>query len=202
MKVVVIGSGIVGLATAYRLAARGAEVTIVANRAPGAGASSNNAGWVVPSLAGPVPAPGAILQTLRWMAKADSPVYVRPEASPSFVRFMVGMLRACNASAYAASFDATARLARGTMDALDAWAADGLTWESHAEGELAAYVDPVELGHAVDDLPRSERAGFRAQVLTGDEARGAGAGISRTQWSARSASRTSATSGRRASSTR
>jgi D-amino-acid dehydrogenase len=173
MHVAVIGSGIIGLASAYRLAARGAAVTVVANRPAGAGASSNNAGWVVPSLAGPVPAPGVVLQTLRWMARSDSPVYVRPTASPSFLRFMLGMLRACNASAYAAAFEATARLGRGTMDALDAWAADGLVWEAHAEGEVAAYLDPAELRHAVEGLARSEQAGFRAQVLSGDEARAA-----------------------------
>jgi D-amino-acid dehydrogenase len=171
MRTVVVGAGIVGLATAYRLAARGAEVTIVADRPAGAGASTNNAGWIVPSLAGPVPAPGVVLQTLRWMARPDSPVYVRPAASPSFVRFMAGMLRACNAAAYAASYDATVRLGRGTMEALDAWAADGLRWEGHAEGELAAYVEPRELAHAIRDLPRAERAGFRPQVLSGDEAR-------------------------------
>jgi D-amino-acid dehydrogenase len=171
MRIVVVGSGIVGLAAAYRLASRGAEVVIVADRAPGSGASSNNAGWVVPSLAGPVPAPGVVLQTLRWMAKADSPVYVRPAASPSFVRFMVGMLRACNASAYAAAFEATARLGRGTMEMLDAWAADGLSFESHAEGELQAFIDEAAYRAAVDDLPRYERAGFRGHAVTGDEAR-------------------------------
>ncbi len=171
MKTVVVGSGIVGLAAAYRLASRGAEVVIVANRVPGAGASSNNAGWVVPSLAGPVPGPGVILQTLRWMAKPDSPVYVRPSLSPYFGRFMIGMLRACNASSYAAAFDATARLGQGTMEALDAWAGDGLVFESHAEGELQAFIDAAELLHATADLPRYERAGFEAQVLTGDEAR-------------------------------
>ena len=171
VKIVIVGSGIVGLATAYRLASRGAEVVIVADRPPGAGASSNNAGWVVPSLAGPVPAPGVILQTLRWMARPDSPVYVRPAASPSFLRFMVGMLRACNAAAYDAAFDATARLGRGTMEALDAWSADGLAWEAHAEGEVQAFIDPAALSHATADLPRYERAGFRPQVMTGDEAR-------------------------------
>lgn len=166
-----VGSGIIGLATAYRLASRGAEVVIVADRPPGAGASSNNAGWVVPSLAGPVPAPGVVLQTLRWMAKPDSPVYVRPAVSPSFVRFMLGMLRACNAAAYDAAFDATARLGRGTMEALDAWAADGLAWEAHAEGEVQAFIERPAFRAAVDDLPRYERAGFRAEVLDGDAAR-------------------------------
>ena len=51
MRVGVIGSGVIGLSAAYNLAARGCEVVVIGNRAPGAGASSNNAGWVVPSSA-------------------------------------------------------------------------------------------------------------------------------------------------------
>ena len=65
MRVAVVGSGLVGLATAYELARRGAGVVVVGDRDPGAGASSNNAGWVVPAESGPVPAPGMVLQTLR-----------------------------------------------------------------------------------------------------------------------------------------
>lgn len=171
MKVVIVGSGIIGLATAYSLAKRGCEVVIVGDRAPGSGASSNNAGWVVPAESGPVPAPGVILETMRSMLRPDSPVYVRPSASPSFVAFMARMLRACNATAYSNAFEATARLARGTMDELDAWAADGMAFEMHADGEVRAYIDPVEHGKAAADLPRYERAGVEPASLTGDEAR-------------------------------
>lgn len=171
MRVVVIGAGVIGLSTGYELARRGAEVTIVTDRDPGAGASSNNAGWVVPAESGPVPAPGVILQTLRWMLRPDSPVYVRPEITPSFARFFLGMLRACAPAAYGRSFAATAALARGTMEALDAWAADGMAFEAHAEGELRAYIEHGEFRKAVDDLARYEGAGFAFEVLSGDDAR-------------------------------
>lgn len=171
VKIVVVGSGLIGLATAYSLARRGAEVVVIGDRAPGSGASSNNAGWVVPAESGPVPGPGIILQTARWMLKPDSPVYVRPAATPSFVRFMVGMLRACNATAYRRAFESTARLAEGTMDELDAWTADGMAFEMHAAGEIRAYLDPAELQHAIDDLPAWAREGLDAAALTGDEAR-------------------------------
>jgi D-amino-acid dehydrogenase len=99
MKVAIIGSGIIGLASAYSLARRGVEVVVVSDRAAGSGASSNNAGWVVPAESGPVPAPGVVLQTLRWMLRTDSPVYVRPSASPAFLSFMAGMVRACTPTA-------------------------------------------------------------------------------------------------------
>jgi D-amino-acid dehydrogenase len=171
VKVAIVGSGIIGLATAYSLASRGAEVVVIGDRAPGSGASTNNAGWVVPSLAGPVPAPGIVLATLRSMLRSDSPVYVRPSLAPSFVRFMWGMLRACNADTYARSWTATAALGRGTMEALDAWAADGMTFELHAEGELEVFLTRDELDAAVAGLDRSRRAGFDPRVMTGDEAR-------------------------------
>lgn len=171
MKVVIVGSGIIGLATAYNLARRGCEVVIVGDRAPGSGASGNNAGWVVPAESGPVPGPGVILQTMRWMLRSDSPVYVRPSASPSFVAFMARMLRACNAGAYWRAFDATARLARGTMDEMDAWAADGIEFEMHAEGELRAYISKEEMDAATAGIERYRKAGCEPQVLTGDEAR-------------------------------
>ncbi len=171
MKIAIIGSGLIGLATAYSLARRGAEVVIIDDRPAGSGASGNNAGWVVPAESGPVPGPGIVLQTMRWMLEPDSPVYVRPAASPSFIQFMVGMLRACNATAYRRAFEATSRLATGTMDLLDAWVADGLEFEMHADGEIRAYLDPDELRHATADLAAYERAGFEPAVLTGDEAR-------------------------------
>jgi D-amino-acid dehydrogenase len=173
VKVVVVGAGIIGLATAHALATRGCEVVVVGDRPPGSGASSNNAGWIVPAESGPVPAPGVILQTLRWMLRPDSPVYVRPMPSPAFAWFLFGMYRACNARAYAAGFEATANLAQGTMAELDRWVADGLAFELHDDGELRVYVDAAELQRATAGLGRFERAGFEAIPLTGDEARAA-----------------------------
>ena len=171
MKVAVIGSGIIGLACAYRLAQRGCEVVVLAGRTPGSGASVGNAGWIVPAESGPVPGPGIVLQTLKWMLHRDSPLYVRPSVRPSFLAFMTGMLRACNATSYRHGFDATVRLAAGTMDELDAWVADGIAFEMHREGELRAYVTHGEFEAAAAGLDHLLRAGFEPEVLSGDEAR-------------------------------
>jgi D-amino-acid dehydrogenase len=171
VKIVVVGAGIVGLSTAYALAKRGAEVVVIGDRAPGTGASSNNAGWVVPSLAGPVPAPGIVLKTLGSVLRGSGPVSIRPSLAPSFVRFMWGMLRACNADTYTRSWEATAALGIGTLEAFDAWAADGLAFEMHAGGDLEVFLSREELDAALGGLDRSKRAGFDPQVLTGDEAR-------------------------------
>ena len=105
------------------------------------------------------------------MLQPDSPVYVRPIASPAFIRFMVGMARACTPRAYAAAFDAVARLGRGTFDELDQWLADGIEFEIHDAGELRVFVEPRELARAAAELPRAERAGFEPELLDGATAR-------------------------------
>jgi len=46
-----------------------------------------------------------------------------------------------------------------------------MPFEMHAEGEVRAYLDPVEHHRAAADLGPSERAGFEPASLSGDEAR-------------------------------
>ena len=57
MRVTVIGAGSIGLCSALALAAEGADVCVVDARDAGTGASSHNAGWVVPEHVGPRPCP-------------------------------------------------------------------------------------------------------------------------------------------------
>ncbi|MFD5335230.1 FAD-dependent oxidoreductase [Streptomyces hawaiiensis] len=57
--VVVVGGGVVGLCTAYYLAAAGLPVEVVERRQLGSGASRGNAGWVSRRAPGDRPRPGA-----------------------------------------------------------------------------------------------------------------------------------------------
>ena len=65
----------------------------------------------------------------------------------------------------ATRFEATVALARGTMEALDAWAADGMAFEMHADGELRAYLDADRAeARGMPASPHFERAGFEPAV--------------------------------------
>src|SRR3712207_9534071 len=81
----------------------------------------------------PVPAPGMVLQGLKWMLKADSPLFVRPSLSPPFVRFMVTMARHCNEGDFRRSLQVHLEMASTCGEVLDEWADDGLSLgtESH-----------------------------------------------------------------------
>jgi D-amino-acid dehydrogenase len=151
MRTIVIGAGAIGLSCAYYLRKSGAEVTVVDPAPAGSKASSHNAGWVVPSMSAPVPAPGMMLQALRWMLRRDSPLYVTPSLSPQFLRFMALMLRNCTTARFEAGLDVLLDLSAQTLPLFDEMAADGVRFESHADPLTMLFQDPKKLGaHAVE----------------------------------------------------
>jgi len=70
-RTVVVGAGVAGLCTAYYLAKRGAEVTVVESNRVGSGASAGNGGWLCPAQAGPLPEPGLTLMGMRALMNRD-----------------------------------------------------------------------------------------------------------------------------------
>lgn len=169
MRVVVIGGGVIGLASAYHLLNDGHEVTVVDADAFGAGASHGNAGYVVPSDAGPVPAPGMVLKGLKWMLHKDSPLYVRPSLRPDVARFMLALASRCNATDFDAAYRANLLLCEQAMELFDAYAADGVRFEMHRQGYLSAYADRHHFELRVADLATSREWGMEPEVLTGRE---------------------------------
>src|SRR5215467_247745 len=171
MRTVVIGGGVIGLTTAYDLAREGAEVVVLDARATGLGASAVNAGWFVPAEAMPVPGPKVVAQTLRWMLRPDSPVYIRPSPDPRFVAFMLRMWRHCNARDQRAGFEAHLRLADATAEALDGYRADGIDFEMHAAGLLMAFTQRENLEHHVGSLDLVRAHDLDPLALRGDDVR-------------------------------
>lgn len=171
MHVVVIGGGVIGLTTAYHLSRAGAEVTVVDAGGTGTGASRVNAGWVVPSCAEPVPGPGMVLKSLRWMLRRDSPLYIRPSLDPAFVRFMLDMRRRCNAVDQRAGFEAHLELMARSAEVFDDYRADGIDFELRSAGLLMAFTDRHNLDHHLPNLDIAERHGLEPQVLLGDAVR-------------------------------
>lgn len=164
VKTVIVGGGTIGLLSAYQLRKRGREVVVVDKGNPGEGASLGNAGWVTPSLSGPVPAPGLVGQSIRWMLSADSPLYIRPKTAPSMIRWLFDFWRHCNERAYRAGLRALADLNRRTMADFDALKAEGLDFEMHSKGLLFVCLEEKTIEGLLADFDELAEYGFGEPV--------------------------------------
>lgn len=114
----IIGSGIIGLATASVLVTRGHKVTIIDREGPAAGASRGNAGGIAWTDVAPLASPGIWLQALKWLADPLGPLTVRPAYA---LRILPWMLRFMAASSKSRVERSTQAIAALNGLALPAW---------------------------------------------------------------------------------
>jgi D-amino-acid dehydrogenase len=96
-SILILGGGVIGLATAYYSASRGHRVTILERGGERHDCCSlGNAGMVVPSHFVPLAAPGMVAMGLRMMLDPQSPFYVRPRFNLDLVDWAWKFYRACN----------------------------------------------------------------------------------------------------------
>jgi D-amino-acid dehydrogenase len=160
----IIGGGVIGLLTAYELHRRGIDVTVIDKSDFGAACSAGNAGWITPSLSGPVPAPGLVATSIKWMMDRHSPLYIRPSAVPALAPWLFQFWRHCNAREYHAGLMATARLAEPIMDLYDSLDEHGVEFEMHNTGLLYAVLNPDYLKHIAADLEVMRQFGYGEPV--------------------------------------
>jgi D-amino-acid dehydrogenase len=173
VRVTVIGGGAVGLCAAEALSARDCEVTVVEAGRCGAGASAGNAGWITPSLATPVPGPGVIAASLRWLVDPSGPLWIRPTLSPELLRWIADFTLACRRPVYERGLVAMQHLVARASDAFDALAARGVEFEEHDDPLLYPCSERAELDHVWHVVDEIRRAGSsqRFERLSPDELR-------------------------------
>ncbi|WP_231443111.1 FAD-dependent oxidoreductase [Brevibacterium zhoupengii] len=168
MRTVVVGGGIVGLASAYELALAGCDVTVLEAGQCGAGASHGNAAKVALAESNPVPAPGVLLQGIKWMLKPDSPLSIRPSLAPGYLKFLLRMALHCNARDYEAGLDLHLRLGADANDLFDEYQRQGIDFEMHDRGVLLAFETQERFDEHSEGLAAFESAGYVPDRLHGD----------------------------------
>ncbi|MBC5766675.1 D-amino acid dehydrogenase [Ramlibacter albus] len=112
MKIAIVGAGIVGVTTAYELAADGHEVTVYERRGAAALESSfANAGVVAPGYVTPWAAPGMTGKVLRHLLSRHAPVRVVPPLRARDIAWMLKWRSACKLETYLANRARMQRLA-------------------------------------------------------------------------------------------
>ena len=163
---VVVGAGIVGLATAWFLQERGVEVTVVDRDGVAAGASWGNAGWIAPGLTLPLNSPSVLRYGLRSLRDPASPLHIPVRADSSLARFLLLFAANCRRSSWLRAARANAPLNEEAIEAFDVLVGNGVDAPVTDAPITALFRNGAEADSMLADLRRFESAG-NALLVTG-----------------------------------
>ena len=171
MRVVVLGSGVVGVTSAYYLARAGHEVTVIDREAgPALETSFANAGQISPGYASPWAAPGVPLKAVKWMFQKHAPLAIRLDGTQFQLQWMWQMLQNCTSSRYAVNKGRMVRLAEYSRDCLQALRADtGIQYEGRTGGTLQVFRTQQQFDGAAKDIAVLKEANVPFELLSPDE---------------------------------
>jgi D-amino-acid dehydrogenase len=190
MKIIVLGAGVVGTASAWYLRQAGHDVTVL-ERQPGPALETSfaNGCQISVSHAEPWANPATLLKVLRGLGREDAPLLFRLRADPRQWRWCLQFVRECRPARVAVNLRRIVAIADYSRRSLQALRAEtGIEYDSLARGILHFYTDQQEFdksAHAAaamrglgcprttidaDEVVRIEPAlaGVRAKLVGGD----------------------------------
>jgi len=166
--VIIIGAGVVGLASALSLLDSGHRVRVLDAGRVGGGSSHGNCGTVTPSHSAPMPAPGAIAKALRWMLTPDAPFYLRPRLDPALWAWLWRFAARCNHRDWLKGMADKGRILLASRAAFPEWIARyGLNCEFGDEGYVCVFRDRSEFDLYCKELPYLNEIGVDSEPMEG-----------------------------------
>ncbi|MFZ6814048.1 D-amino acid dehydrogenase [Undibacterium sp. Rencai35W] len=167
MKVVILGAGVIGTASAYYLAKAGHEVTVI-ERQPAAALETSyaNAGEVSPGYSAPWAGPGVPMKAVKWLMMKHSPLAIRPSLDPHMWRWVTQMLLNCTTKRYEINKGRMLRMAEYSRDTLQQLRADtGIHYDERTQGTLQLFRNEAQLEGSKFDTDILDRYGVPYEVL-------------------------------------
>ncbi|WP_425252334.1 D-amino acid dehydrogenase [Janthinobacterium sp. NFX145] len=170
-RVAVIGGGITGVTTAYALAKRGVDVTLIErHRYAAMETSYANGGQLSASHAEVWNHKATILNALKWMARRDAPLLLHPWPSWHKLSWFAEFLAAM--PAYERNTIATARMAIAAREHLFGWAqAENIAFDHRRAGILHVYRDQRGFERAAGVSRLLAQGGLQRRAVTAQEMR-------------------------------
>ena len=167
--VVIVGAGVIGLASALALLQSGRGVRVIDAGRIGGGSSHGNCGTITPSHAPPLAAPGTVALALRWMLSPDAPLYIAPRLDPGLWLWLLKFAGRCNPRDWRASAQGKAALLNDSRARLVDWVRDhGLGCEFTEAGLDYVYRDPRAFDHAQADIQHLRSLGVGVETIDAD----------------------------------
>ena len=170
MKVIVLGSGVIGVTTAYYLARAGHEVTVIDRQlSPAQETSFANAGEVSPGYSSPWAGPGVPVKAIKWLLMRHGPLVIWPKLDPVMWIWMLKMLRNCTSARYAVNKSRMIPIAEYSRDCLRALRGEiGIRYDERSKGTLQLFRKQAQLDHTGGDIAVLKQYGVPYEVLDRD----------------------------------
>ena len=175
MKIIVLGAGIIGISTAWHLAQRGHEVTVVDRQAEAALETSfANAAQISVSYCEPWANRDAPWKALKWMFSKEAPLLFRPQVplGEGWHQYSWGLefLANCNDTAFERNVQQLVALGSYSHEALKQVVLDtGITYNRLEKGIAHYYVDQKSLDTAADAAALMAKYGVDRRVVSKEE---------------------------------
>lgn len=171
MRVIVLGSGVIGVASAYYLAQQGASVTVLDRQAgPAEETSFGNAGQISPGYSTPWAAPGIPFKAVKWMFQHHAPLAINIDGSMWQLNWMAQMLKNCNPQSYAINKERMTRVAEYSRDCLRVLRKEtGIHYENRAKGTLQVFRNEAQLDAVQRDIQVLKECGVDYELLLKDD---------------------------------
>ncbi|WP_107860601.1 D-amino acid dehydrogenase [Neisseria weaveri] len=171
MDVIVLGSGVAGVSTAWFLAKAGHRVTVI-DRADAAAMETSfaNAGQLSYGYTTPWAAPGIPAKAAKWMLKKHSPLIFRPDGSLWQLQWLRQMLSNCNNEKYHINKERMVRISEYSCEMFRRFEAEtGITFEGRNKGTLQIFRSQYEVQAAAKDIAVLQEYGVPYQMLTPEQ---------------------------------
>ena len=171
MRVIVLGSGVIGVASAYYLAQQGAQVTVLDRQAgPAEETSFGNAGQISPGYSTPWAAPGIPFKAVKWMFQHHAPLAINMDGSMWQLQWMAQMLKNCNGQSYAINKERMTRVAEYSRDCLRELRKEtGIQYENRSKGTLQVFRNEAQLDMVQRDIAVLKECGVPHELLLKDD---------------------------------
>lgn len=170
--VIVIGAGIVGLATAHHLLREGVSVTLIDRAPEGDKASFGNAGGIAVTEVIPASVPGLLWKVPGWLLDPLGPLAIRPSHAPRLIPWLLRFSSAGKPSEVKRIASALVALnSRVYEDLLPLLAEHHLHEELQQLGALTVYEHAAAFDQDAAQWDLKRACGVEVRTLNGDESR-------------------------------